>query len=269
MAPIRLNIVEYGGDGNGDAPLLVVLHGLFGSAQNWATIARRLADRYRVVAVDMRNHGASPWDDAMSYDAMADDVIALLRGIGGGDGGSAAALLGHSMGGKAAMLAALREPDLIGRLIVADVAPAPYPPALGAYVAAMQAVDLTAISRRAEADEQLKPRIPEPGIRAFLLQNLVQGPDGFRWRLNLPVLGRDIAQISGFPEAPAGPSYGGPTLFLRGEHSNYVTSAHEPEIRRLFPHAEIATIAGAGHWLHAEKPDAFLDALTRFLSTPA
>jgi len=259
MAPIRLNIVEQGGD---EGPLLVVLHGLFGSAQNWATIARRLADRYRVVAVDMRNHGASPWDDAMTYDAMAEDVIALLRARAPGGG---AALLGHSMGGKAAMLAALREPALVDRLIVADVAPAAYPPALGAYVQAMRDVDLGGVSRRAEADEHLKPRIPEPGIRAFLLQNLVQGPEGFRWRLNLPVLGRDMALISGFPEVPPGSSYAGPALFLRGERSDYVTAAHEPAIRRLFPHADIASIAGAGHWVHAEKPDAFLDAVSRFL----
>jgi pimeloyl-ACP methyl ester carboxylesterase len=261
MAPIPLNTVEQGRE---DGPLLVVMHGLFGSAQNWATIARRLADRYRVVAVDMRNHGASPWDDAMTYDAMAGDVIALLRARAPAGGGSAA-LLGHSMGGKAAMLAALREPGLVDRLIVADVAPAAYPPVLGAYVQAMRGVDLSGISRRAEADEHLKPRIPEPGIRAFLLLNLVQGPDGFRWRLNLPVLGRDMTLISGFPEVPAGTSYDGPTLFLRGERSDYVAAAHEPEIRRLFPRAEIATIDGAGHWVHAEKPDAFLDAVTRFL----
>jgi pimeloyl-ACP methyl ester carboxylesterase len=245
----------------GSGPPLLILHGLFGSATNWTGIARRLAAGRRVFALDLRNHGRSPWSDAVGYAAQAEDLDRFIRR----HEIAPATLLGHSMGGKTAMALALREPDLVARLIVVDVAPAAYPPVLGAYAEAMRAIDPRRLARRAEADALLAERIPEAPIRSFLLQNLVAGPEGLGWRLNLDALAAGMAEISGFPALPPAARYDGPTLFIRGERSDYVEARHEPAIRERFPRAEIVTIAGAGHWVHAERPDAFLEAVERFL----
>jgi pimeloyl-ACP methyl ester carboxylesterase len=246
----------------GAGPPLVILHGLFGSATNWATVARRLAATHRVAALDLRNHGRSPWSDEVGYDAQAEDLAAFIRSRGW----AAASLLGHSMGGKAAMVLALREPRLVARLVVCDVAPVAYPPTLGRYAEAMRAIDPRRISRRAEADALLRAMIPEEAIRAFLLQNLVAGPDGLHWRLNLDAIVAGIGIISGFPDLPAEAVYGGPTLFIRGGRSDYVRDEHRAVILRRFPRAAIVTVEGAGHWVHAEQPATFLDRVERFLA---
>lgn len=253
--------VELAATEQGKGPPLVMLHGLFGSARNWASIAKRLAERRRVFALDMRNHGASPWADDMDYGAMAEDVCAFLDAAGL----DRTALLGHSMGGKAAMLAALRHPGRIERLVVVDVAPAAYRPVLGAYVEAMQAVDLAGCTRRAEVDAQLRPAVPDPAVRQFLLQNLVAEDGRLRWRLNLDAIGRAMPAISGFPEPPDR-SYDGPALFVAGGRSDYVRPEHEATIRRLFPRATVARVEDAGHWVHAEQPDAFLRTVEPFLA---
>ncbi len=238
-------------------PPVVLLHGLFGSGRNWVGIANALADRFEVVLPDLRNHGASPWDDDCSYPAQAGDVLALLDSLGL----DRVRLVGHSMGGKAAIVLALTAPGRVERLVVADVAPVAYPPVLEAYVRAMRAVDLGRVTRRADADAALAPAVPEAGIRAFLLQNLEQREGRFVWRLNLGALGPGIATVSGFPDMAGAEPYPGPTRVIRGGRSTYVLPEHRPAIGRLLPAAEIVTVEGAGHWLHAERPQAFLDLL--------
>lgn len=241
------------------APPLVVAHGLFGSARNWGSVARALATRREVVAVDMRNHGHSPHLPSQTYEEMAGDLAEVIESLDG-----RADLLGHSMGGKAAMVLALRRPALVRRLIVADIAPVAYDHDHGAIIAALRALDLAALHSRAEADRRLAAAIPERVLRGFLLQSLdLHGEGGPHWRLNLPVLATATRDLSGWPEAKA--RFDGPALFLNGSESRYVRPEHHATIHRLFPAARFATIEGAGHWLHAEKPAEFLAAVSAFL----
>jgi esterase len=193
---------------------------------------------------------------------MVDDLLGSLRARGI----DRAALLGHSMGGKVAMLAALLHPAEVDRLVVVDIAPAPNPPTLLAYVRAMRAVDLRGVTRRGEVDAQLTGAIPDPTERAFLLQNLVIDKESVRWRLNLEAIERQFPDIVGFPDLGAGVAYQGPTLFVAGARSNYIQPEHERLIHRLFPQARIERIKGAGHWVHAEQPQAFLQTIGPFLS---
>ena len=252
-----LEAAEYG-----SGPPVAILHGLFGSGRNWASIAKRLGERHRVVAFDLRNHGASPWAETMAYGEMADDIRASLAALGW----SRFALLGHSMGGKIAMLAALRDPDSVERLVIADIAPIAYPPRHLGMVQAMRDLDLTGLRRRAEADARLAEAVPDRAERAFLLQNLVFDGGAARWRINLEAIEREMPVLVGCPPLPPGTLYDGPALFIGGERSDYLRPEHEPEIRRLFPKARIARIAEAGHWLHTEQPRAFLDLVEPFLA---
>jgi esterase len=254
---IELAATEYGA-----GPPVAILHGLFGSGRNWRAIAQQLAARHRVVAFDLRNHGASPWADGMSYGEMVDDLRTSLqqRGI------ERAALLGHSMGGKVAMLAALLCAAEVDRLVVVDIAPAPNPPTLLAYVRAMRAANLRGVTRRNEVDAQLIDVIPDAAERAFLLQNLVVADGAARWRLNLEAIEREFSRIVGFPDLPPGAAFHGPTLFIAGARSNYIQPEHEPVMRGLFPRTRIVRVEGAGHWIHAEQPQAFLRAVGPFLS---
>jgi esterase len=201
----------------------------------------------------MRNHGDSPWDNTHDYPAMAEDLAGTIEGRWD--------VLGHSMGGKAAMLLALEHPDKVNRLVVADIAPVAYGHTQAHLVEAMAALDLSAISTRAEADAALAANIDTPAVRAFLLQSLDVREK--RWTLNLPVLGREMAKILSFPELAA--RFDGPALFLSGAASDYVRPEHHDRIRALFPGARFAEIAGAGHWLHAEKPREFCEAVAAFL----
>jgi pimeloyl-ACP methyl ester carboxylesterase len=255
---VTLAYSESGGAG----PPVVVLHGLFGAAANWATIARRLGAHFHVFAADLRNHGASPWADAMDYRAMAGDVAALLDA----QGLAAASIIGHSMGGKAAMALALAEPARVARLVVVDIAPVARATALEPYVEAMARLDLSRIARRKEADAALAQDIPDAAVRAFLMQNLVASDGGLRWRINLRALDRGMAEIAGFPDFPAGTTYQGPTLVVRGERSDYVDEAGLAAFARFFPGYRLVTIAGASHWIQADAPDAFLDAVVPFLA---
>jgi len=249
----------------GSGPPVAILHGLFGSGRNWRSVAQHLAARHRVLTFDLRNHGASPWAEGMSYGEMVEDLRASFRARGIDH----AAVLGHSMGGKVAMLIALLHPGEIDRLVIVDIAPAANPPNLLAYIRAMRTVDLRGVKRRAEVDVTLAAAVPDPAERAFLLQNLVIDENGARWRLNLEAIERNFPQIIGFPDLPAGTAYRGPALFVAGARSNYIQPEHEPEIRRLFPQAEIIRIDGAGHWVHAEQPQAFLQTVAPFLSSAA
>ena len=246
-------------------PPVAILHGLFGSGRNWRSIVQQLLARHRVLAFDLRNHGASPWADGMSYGEMVEDLRTSL----GARGIDRIALLGHSMGGKVAMLAALLHPGDVDHLIVVDIAPAPNPPTLLAHVLAMRAVDLNGITRRSEVDARLTEAIPDGAERAFLLQNLIIDDGKARWRLNLEAIEREFPQILDFPDLPAGTAYQGPTLFVAGARSDYIQTEHEPTIQRLFPQARITRLEGAGHWVHAEQPHAFLKTVAPFLSGAA
>jgi len=255
--------LELAYDGFGDAgPPVVILHGLLGSARNWTGIAKQLAETHRVFALDLRNHGRSPWAGTMSFDDMAGDVAAF---IGAHDLG-AAQVIGHSLGGKAAMRLALMRADLVERLLVVDVAPVAYGHSFAPFVEAMQAVDLSAVERRADAEVQLEGAVGDAAIRSFLLQNLVKTDSGCVWRVNLEALGANMPELLGFPRTAAGVTYRGSALFLAGGRSPYVAAEHRPLIAQLFPAAEHAVIDGAGHWVHAERPAEFLEQARRFLS---
>ena len=251
---MRLHLVEAG-----DGPPVILLHGLFGAAQNWGAVQRHLAARHRVLALDLRNHGASGRADAMDYPAMAADVAETMRAMGTGP----AAVIGHSMGGKAAMALALAEPGLVSRLVVVDIAPIAYPPALRSYVAAMQAIPLHSGLARRDADAALAATIPEPGIRAFLIQNLRMQDDPPRWRLGLEHIDAAMPVIESFPDLPG--RYDGPTLVINGERSDYIRPDSHPRFRSLFPAARFATVPGVGHWVHAENPAGFLALVDPFL----
>ena len=249
-----LNMIEHGA--RTDAPGLLIAHGLYGSGRNWGVIAKRLSDTRHVVAVDMRNHGASAWQDTQSYSDMAGDLAEVLDHLEGPYD-----VLGHSMGGKAAMVLALTRPDLVNRLIVADIAPVAYEHTQIHYIRAMKAVDLSAVTKRSDAGDQLLGLVDNPDLVPFFLQAL--DVRNKRWLLNLDVLEREMPHILGFPDISA--VYEGRTLFLSGAMSDYVKRDDRPRIKALFPAAQFARIPGAGHWLHAEKPREFEAAVRTWL----
>ena len=238
-------------------PPVLIVHGLFGSGRNWGVIAKRLSDTRRVITVDMRNHGASHWEETHSYHDLATDLADVVESLGG-----PADVIGHSMGGKGSMMLALDRPELVRRLLVADIAPVAYSHTQVHLVHAMRALDLTTIETRADADRLLAEAIEERDVRAFLLQSL--DVRARRWLLNLDVLERDMELITGFPAVSG--RFDGPALFLAGANSDYVQPQHRPIIKRLFPNAKQAKIPGAGHWLHAEKPREFEAAARSFLN---
>jgi len=240
---------------------LVIAHGLLGQSRNFGTLARGFAEKRNVISVDMRNHGDSPWHEVMDYNAMADDLAAVIEI----HGGEHAHVLGHSMGGKAAMRLALKRPELLASLVVADIAPVAYDHEYHKEIGAMQQVGLEGISRRAQADHILQTLIPQASMRAFLLQNLSIKDGTARWKPNLSVLDASMDEITGWLTPPADAQFDGPTLFVKGGDSTYVMSQHEPEIARLFPQVEYTTIASAGHWLHAERPKPFFEKIDAFL----
>jgi esterase len=242
----------------GEGPPLVLLHGLFGSARNFGAVQRALAARHRVIALDLRNHGASPHDPAMDYGVMAADVTETLAQTDA----LPAVVLGHSMGGKVAMRMALDRPDTVSALIVADIAPVSYPPHFHDYAEAMLAVPPG--STRAEADARLASAVPEPAIRGFLLQNLQPGAAP-PWRIGLAEIAAALPAIGDWNDQ-AGGTFPGPTLFIAGENSDYIRPEYRGAIRTLFRAARVVTLRGAGHWLHAEKPSAFIAVVEGFLA---
>lgn len=252
--------------GAGAGPKLVILHGLLGAARNWMAIAKRLGQDHETHTLDLRNHGRSPWIDGMSYRAIAADVARYIDAHGLG----APTVIGHSMGGKAAMTLALDAPDRVGRLLVADIAPVPYGREGRAsfldFIDAMANLDLASIGRRSEADRMLAGAVTDPAVRGFLLQNLVPDAEhgGFRWRCNLKALADGMADILDFPAELLDRRYEPPTLALAGAQSTYVRAEHRDLIRQLFPAARFATLKDAGHWLHADQPRPFMAAVRQF-----
>jgi pimeloyl-ACP methyl ester carboxylesterase len=248
-------------DSDTNAPPLVILHGLYGSARNWGVIARRLAADRMVICIDQRNHGNSPWFASHSYSDMAQDTAQIIGGLG-----RRVDVLGHSMGGKAAMYLALTQPDCIRKLIVADIAPVAYSHDQTQHIRAMRAITLDDLTHRTKADLQLSQHVDDPNLRAFFLQSLDLKSNPAQWRLNLDVLEREMPKIVGWPAVEG--RFDGPTLFLTGALSHYVTPDHRDVIKHHFPKAQFAKIPGAGHWLHAEKPREFELAVSVFLAQP-
>ena len=251
-----LNALE---QGNG-APVCL-LHGLFGRAQNLGALARRLATRYRVLSLDLRNHGASPHAAGMSYAAMTQDVLETLADRNA----LPACVLGHSMGGKVAMVLAMTAPAQVTRLLVADIAPVRYAHHNARIAAAMQAMALTPGTDRRQADATLAAQVADPAVRSFLLQNLVFAPSP-HWRIGLDEIAAGMAGIEGWPDLPATARYDGPALFISGAKSDYVQPDAKPAIDALFPGAVMVRLKDAGHWLHADQPDMFAGVVEDFLN---
>lgn len=243
-----------------DQPPVILAHGLFGSGKNLGGIARRLGQTRRVISVDMRNHGDSPHAPDHSYGAQAGDLAEIIEANGGH-----ADVLGHSMGGKAAMMLALTRPALVRKLVALDIAPVSYQHSQLSFIDAMEAVDLAGIQLRSKADALLATQINDPGVRAFLLQSLDLKSDPPRWKFNLGALRDQMPLIVGWPDLPKG-RFTGPALFLVGALSDYCAGSRPAEaIKAAFPQAEIIEIADAGHWLHADKPEETAQEIVRFL----
>jgi esterase len=237
---------------------VVLLHGLFGAARNFGTVQRALTPVYRVIALDARNHGASPHGAGMSYPTLAADVLETLDALGV----ERAAVIGHSMGGKTAMTVALTAPERVGRLLVADIAPVPYRHENESVAVAMRAIPLSPGLTRAEAETALTDSVPIPAVRTFLIQNLQFGPQP-HWRIGLDEITAAIPDLEGWETATG--AYPGPTLFVSGAQSDFVLPEHRPVIRALFPAARFVAVKNAGHWLHADNPAGFLSVVEAFL----
>lgn len=261
MAAVPLYFTKLDGPaGGGELPLLMA-HGLLGQGRNFGTLAKALAAARDVYVVDMRNHGDSPWDARMDYPAMAEDLANFIATEMGGQ----AHVFGHSMGGKAAMRLALDAPERVAGLMVADIAPVAYTHSHLSEINALRALDLSTITRRSEADTALRDAVPDRGMRAFLVQNLRLSPEGTRYRSNLDVLADAMETLVGWAEV-RGESFTGPVRFIAGGESSYVKPAHHAAIHTLFPRATIDVIPGAGHWIHAQKPQEVRASVQDFLA---
>ena len=249
-------------DFTGSGPPLLILHGLFGSATNWRSMARKLADRHAVHALDLRNHGASPWADTMTYTEMADDVRHYIEQHDLG----AVTVMGHSMGGKTAMALALAFPDRVERLVVVDIAPRSYHDSLSSYAQAMRGIDLMAAASRGEVQRQLQALLPDASVAPFLVQNLVPRNDHFDWRINLAAISASMLDLTGFPAELQERVFDKPTAAIAGALSDYVPGGDTQSFRPMFPRIEIEVIDGAAHWVHADKPQAFFEAVQRALA---
>ena len=250
-----LNYIHYPSTKSNKTPLLIV-HGLYGSARNWGVISKRLSDEREIFAIDQRNHGDSQWCETQSYFDMAGDLQEFLEHFG------SMAVLGHSMGGKAAMVLSILKPSLVEKLVIADIAPVSYFHDNTQYIRAMKNVRLDKLATRADAIIQLAESVPEPELRSFFAQSI--DLKNKRWKLNLDVLESEMEKIISFPQLSG--KFEKVSLFLSGALSNYLQITHRPTIKKLFPRAKFAKIPNAGHWLHAEKPREFEAAVRTFLS---
>lgn len=245
----------------GNGPAVVLVHGMLGNGRNLQPLAQALSDSYRVLTPDLRNHGRSPHSQEMNYPALAADLITLLDKNEIGQ----AALIGHSLGGKAVMATTLLYPDRVTKLVSMDMAPVPYSEFLGDLLNTLGQLPLTDMSSRSEADRWLSQQgIGDSRLRAFLLQNLIRSDDGFQWRVNLDALRSQRQSLIGFPDDAI--PWPGPALFLHGADSDYVQPDHHDAIKRLFFAAKIEAIPNAGHWLHADQPEVITERLKSFLA---
>lgn len=252
---MELHFTEFG---SSSAKPLIILHGFFASSRNWRQIADSLSADFHVYVPDMRNHGSSPRHPIMDYPSMASDLLQLVDRLGL----QKIHLLGHSMGGKAAMWFALNWRDRIERLVIADVAPVAYGHSFERTIQALKSLPLTVMKNRKQAEEWLSADIPDLGYRQFLLQNLVLTGSHYQWRIDLDVFAATAPLITSFPTSEHLPVYVGKCLFIAGAESDFVK---EHDVRFLFPKAELVYLPNAGHWLHAQQPEMFIDKVGNFL----
>ena len=244
----------------GSGPPLIILHGVFGSSDNWKTLANHLMSTFEVYLVDQRNHGLSPHSDDFNYQVMTDDLKELLHD----EKIEKCILLGHSMGGKTAMNFAVQYPEKIIKLIIVDIAPKGYPPHHENILKGVHSLTLHEINTRKEADDLLSVTINNAGIRQFILKNLSRNPEGlFYWKINwkaiednMEAIGAPLSSYAVFP---------GEVLFIRGAQSDYILNEDEPLLKKHFPDADLMTIQKAGHWVHAEQPAQLLALINQFI----
>lgn len=243
----------------GEGEPLIILHGLFGMLDNWLTLGKKFSENFTVYLIDQRNHGQSPHSDEWNYKVMSDDLLEffdehhILK----------ATIIGHSMGGKTAMQFAGDHNDRVKKLVVVDIAPRSYPVHHKNILDALLSIDLENLKSRNEADAMLSKYISDFGTKQFLLKNLTRKENDntkFEWKFNLPVIAKNIHEVG--VETTKGSN--AQTLFIRGEKSDYIHSADETEIKKLYPNSEIVSI-NSGHWVHAEKPQEFYDSVKSFL----
>jgi len=238
---------------------VIILHGLFGFSDNWQTIAKSLASQYLVITPDLRNHGRSPHLPSHTYEEMAEDLRLFMEN----HWMHSAVLIGHSMGGKVALQMALNHPDMVEKLVVVDIAPGKAADNHTGIFQALLGMELSVMQTRAEIESYLVSRIPDMGTRQFLLKNITRDDDGkFAWKMNLPVLWRHFPDIL---DAVTGEPFDKPSLFVRGDRSDYIKDADTALIMNLFPQAEITAIQNAGHWVHADKPNELIAVISEFL----
>ena len=249
-----LNYMTFGDE---KSPPVMIVHGLYGSGKNWGVIAKRLSDQFLVITVDLRNHGDSPWLDTHNYHVMADDLVEVINSLN-----IKPNIIGHSMGGKAAMVLALKRPNLVRNLIIADIAPVKYDHDQSQFIEAMQKVDLSKVEKRLDATLALSKFVEDKSLQNFFTQSL--DIKAKRWKLNLKVLRSEMSEILSFPKIES--EFSGHSLFLKGENSDYIKSEHRKLIKSLFTKARFATFKEVGHWLHAEKPREFESAARLFFS---
>lgn len=246
----------------GQGQPLIILHGLLGSLDNWQTIGKQLAENYSVFIIDQRNHGKSPHSAEFNYELLAEDLHEFMEEhfI------SSAHILGHSMGGKVAMCFALKYPDMVDKLIIADIAPVQYEEGHKDIFDALFSIDLSQEDNRNEIDEKLKLKIPNFGVRQFLMKGLTRNDEKeLAWRFNLKDIWANYQEILKAFETDE--QFDEKTLFIKGEKSNYIIDEYKKDILKYFPKSNIVVISNVGHWLHAEKPQEFFETVNSFLNS--
>jgi esterase len=244
----------------GQGQPLVILHGVFGSSDNWFSVSKLLAEDHKVFLLDARNHGHSPRSEEFNYDVMSEDLKEFLEdhSIHG------AVIMGHSMGGKTAMKFASKYSQMLSKLIVVDISPRYYKKHHDSILDGLKSIDLKQLSSRQQADEQLALLEPDPGVRQFLLKNLYRNQENeFDWRINLKVIDKNIENVG--EALPENTIIKKPSLFIKGSKSNYIMDEDERLIKKIFSDVKIETVEGAGHWVQAERPQEFTGAVKKFL----
>jgi esterase len=253
--------LHYNSYGSRTSPALIVLHGLLGSSDNWHSFGKAFGETFYTITLDARNHGRSPHSDDFNYQVMAEDVVEFMTQ----HNLTSASLLGHSMGGKTAALAALLHPELIDKLVIVDIAPRSYDPRHDVILDQLMSIDLNMFESRKDIEALLAVKIPEHKIRQFLMKNLERMESGdFCWKMNLKVIWENYSNIC--EALPGGRHFNGPALFIRGENSDYIKMDDLPLINKHFPQAGLITIKNAGHWVQADASQEFVEKVAEFLS---